>query len=134
MKLDLTTKFSGFEDEVCKDETGKDITLFSVLRTITATELKEDNQNGAQESINTKMKNFDTFIEIKNAGADCTDFEISTEEASRLKPRVAQIYSTLIAGPVLKMLDGKPPYAKPKVAELFKPPKAVVAEPSGDVK
>jgi len=108
MKIDLTVKFLGLDDEPIKDEKGKEMTMYDILRIASVTEVKGDTDGS--DAIERRMKNYDIFLNVKNAGPACKEYEISAEEIVHIKARIGQVFSTLICGPAVKILEGKPPY------------------------
>src|SRR5258706_9818534 len=108
MKLKLASTFLDLDGNDMKNEKGQILTLYEVLRMAVTMELPEDTKEGVA-SVENKMKNFDMYLEINKLGKE-GELEITSDQATYLKPRVAKMYTVLIAGPLLKMLDGKLPY------------------------
>lgn len=122
MKVDLTQKFVNLEGEPIKED-GKALTFYDVIRIAVTAELQEDGQGASSAALDTKMKNYDLYLEVTEAGKNCVDFEITLEQALHLKNRVPKIFSTLICGPVIRILDGKQPFTnkKPPVGPVDTP-------------
>lgn len=121
MKVDLTQSFFNLEGNVI-EEGGRKVTLYDVIRVAVTAELPTDSQGGGTAPLDIKMKNYDLYLEVTDAGRDCEEFELTPEQAVHLKERIPKIFSILICGPVIRILDGKQPFSNKK----FEPsPKAV---------
>jgi hypothetical protein len=113
MKVDLTQKFYNLEGKEL-EEGGRQVTLYDVLRVAVTAELPEDAQGGGTAALDVKMKNYDLYLEVTDAGKDCEEFELTPEQAVHLKGRIPKIFSILICGPVVRILDGKDPFTNRK--------------------
>lgn len=113
MKVDLTQKFFNLDGKEL-EEGGKQVTLYDVIRVAVTAELPEDAQGAGNAALDVKMKNYDLYLEVTDAGKDCDDFELTPEQAVHLKGRIPKIFSSLICGPVVRILDGKDPFTNKK--------------------
>lgn len=107
-KFNLSQKFYDLDDKVVMDG-DKPLTLFSVLKLASCNDLPDEQSQSAQVSIDNKQKNFDIYLEVREAGAD-GEVELSAEQVTQLKNRVARTYTTMVGAQALKMLEGKDPY------------------------
>lgn len=124
MDIKLNATFENLDGSVMKEQLlgadgkpngqFKTITMRDVLRVAVTAELQEDTQGSGQEVIERKMKNYDIFLKVRDA-ADSNSVDLSVEDIVHIKPRIGKVYHTLIAGPTLKILEGKDAYGKPLV-------------------
>lgn len=112
LKLNLDQKFENIDGGTMKEvnpmtKTEKDVTLRDVFKVAVTAELEGDAQGASQEVLNRKMKNFEIYLKIREAAES---IELTAEEIVHIKERVIRVYSVLIAGPTVNMLNGKGPY------------------------
>lgn len=103
MKLLLNTTFKDLDGNDMKDESGRVMTVKDALKIAVTGELPEDTQGGGQQAIETKMRNFDIYLKIREAR---DEVDLTPEEIVHLKPRIAKIFHVLVVGPLLKSFAG----------------------------
>lgn len=125
MKINLAMKFEDIDGSNLKKDPARpdlgDVTVFDVLKQIAVTELAEDSQGAGPDVIKRKTDNFDFFLRVRDAGPDCSDFEISSEDVVAMKFRLCKIYSAIVSGPLCRAFEGKDPYGR-------KPVRAAIVE------
>lgn len=110
MKIPLKVGFKNFEGVevgVTGSPVGPEeppLTVRHVLAIAITTEFKED-QNPVNV-VQDKIQRFSIYQQLLATDKDTEFLEITSDEASYLKPRVARCFGVVVSGPVLKLLDG----------------------------
>jgi hypothetical protein len=105
-KVNLKTVFYDLDDVVIPDKGDKPLTLYSVLRLAATSESEQEQREGNLEN---KVKAFDLFLKIREAGPEA-ELELTSEEVVLLKKKIGNIYTTIVAAQTAKLLEGKDPY------------------------
>lgn len=92
------------------------LTMRDVCVVALTMEFKEDQENPGN-IVQDKLKRFEAYQLFQDTTKDDEFLDIDSDLASYLKPRVARCFAVIVAGPALKLLDGKVP-GKPKVTPV----------------
>lgn len=100
MKIDLSQTLHSLKKEPLKDEKDEFVTLKKLCVTALATENEESSKESGEE----KVKRFKLFMRLD----DVKDFaELSAEEITLIKSKMAKLYSALAVGQCYAMLEGE---------------------------
>lgn len=114
--VNLVAKFMDLDGNPMKDgNPSKEITSRDVLKLALTAELPEDSQGSGQAALENKMKNFDLYLKIRDEKGE--SIFLTAEEIVLLKPRIGKVFTLLICGPMVKLLDA-PPIESAQVASL----------------
>lgn len=107
--VNLELRFPDLDGKDIPKSPDKPMTFRDAMKVVCTAELATDTQGGAQEVLTNKMNNFEIYLKVREA-LDIVEF--TPEEVVHLKKRAPFILNTLVLGPVIKVLDGKDPYAR----------------------
>jgi hypothetical protein len=101
MKRDFSAVLNNLEGEPFKDDKGAELTLKKISVDAIGMPLKEDEQLSGEA----KFKLYDLASRIVTFTKAAQPTELSAEEISTLKARIAKVYGILAVGPAFKLLD-----------------------------
>jgi len=107
-KIDLDLTFQTLDEKTIPKFEGNNnipLLLSDVLRMAATAELSEDTSGGGIRALEIKQKNFDLNLVVSKAQRSKTRFiELTEDEITHLKPRIAMAWTTLVAIPAINHL------------------------------
>lgn len=117
MRVNLGMKFLDTDGKIIVDgKPPREQTSRDAIKLALTAELPEDTQGSPQQVLENKMKNFDLYLKVREETGDFIN--LTAEEIVLIKPRLGKVFSVLICGPMVKMLDA------PAIAPVSEMPKA----------
>jgi len=116
-KISLNTLVFDMDDKPVMNG-DKELRMYDILKIAACNDTEEDARSS--DPIGVKQKNFEIFLGVREAGPE-GEVELTSEQITHIKPRVAKTFTTLITAQAVAYLEGKDPYGgkrKPNVSTL----------------